>query len=65
MHTNIDGSISGMFKVRDYILENGLNVVWITETKLNKDFQINFKKWISCLEETEGESRRRSIDNGS
>ena len=44
MYTNIDGFISEMLEMRDYALENKLDVVCITEPKLNKDIQINYKE---------------------
>ncbi|MPC73871.1 hypothetical protein E2C01_068212 [Portunus trituberculatus] len=44
MYINIDGFISGSLEVRDYILEKGLDVICITETKLSEDVQVNFKE---------------------
>ncbi len=43
MYTNIDGLLSGMLELRDYLIEKKPDVVCVTETKLREEVQISFK----------------------
>ena len=44
MYTNIDGLLSGMLELRDYLREKKPDVICLTKTKLRKEIQLNFKK---------------------
>ena len=44
MYTNIDGLLSGLLELRDYLIEKKPDVVCITETKLREEIQISFKE---------------------
>ena len=44
MYTNIDGLLSGILELRDYLTERKPDVVCITETKLREEIQISFKQ---------------------
>ena len=44
MYTNIDGLLSGLLELRDYLIEKKPDVVCITETKLREEIKISFKE---------------------
>ena len=44
MYTNIDGILSSVLEVRDYLKESKPDVLCLTETKLKEEIQLSFKE---------------------
>ena len=44
MYTNVDGIISSILELRDYIRKSKPDVVCLTETKLKEEIQLHFQK---------------------
>ena len=44
MYTNIDGILSSVLEVRDYLKESKPDVLCLTETKLKEEIHLSFKE---------------------